>query len=304
MVRNGTLAATALALPRHEGLFAQSLPGLEVASAGSIRAMLDGPLKDAATTDLRLDLHTHSGGADAIARSIVDGILSADIFIPITAEPMRTVMQSGRAQTAYPIARTEMVILYSAKSRFAPAFAAAAEGKRNWWEVLQEPGLNFARSNPNDDPSGRCILFTMMLAAKKYGQPDLLEKVLGAPLNPSQVRPGTSVRTGLENGTIDAAGSYKIATRLSNIPFLTLPADVNLSGPRIHENHPDLSLAFEKKTFYPESLVFYAAALTPSENAQGALRFLNWLRGKQAATLFERNGFGLPDSPAPLNRPA
>ena len=105
-----------------------------------------------------------------------------------------------------------MVILYSPKSKFAPALAAAAEGRRNWWEVLQESSLQFTRSNPNDDPSGRCILLTMMLAAKKYSQPDLLQKVLGAPLKPAQVQPGTNVRAGLENGTIDAACSYKIPT--------------------------------------------------------------------------------------------
>ena len=126
IIRNGLFSAAALAVSRHPGLLGQELPVLQVASAGSFHAMLDGPLKPAVAHDLQLDLHSHSGGADAVARSIVDGSLAADVFIPITAGPMRTVMQAKRAQIAYPIARTEMVILYSAKSRFAARFAAAA----------------------------------------------------------------------------------------------------------------------------------------------------------------------------------
>ena len=92
---------------------------LEVTSAGSFRAMLDGPLKTAAADQLKLDIQSYSGGADAVSRSIVDGSLRADVFIPITAGPMLTIMRAHKAEIAYPIARTEMVILYSPKSHFA-----------------------------------------------------------------------------------------------------------------------------------------------------------------------------------------
>jgi molybdate/tungstate transport system substrate-binding protein len=148
-------------------LLAEQLDVLEVASAGSMRAMLDGPLKVSAAQSLKLDLHSHAQGADAVARSLAEGSLHADVFIPITAGPMRTVMQVGKADVAYPIARTEMVLVYSPKSRFASRFEAAAAGKANWWETLQEPGLRFARGNPAGDPGGRNAFFLMMLAAKK-----------------------------------------------------------------------------------------------------------------------------------------
>lgn len=103
---------------------------------------------------------------------------------------MQMVLRAGRADTAYPIARTEMVVLYSPLSRFAQQFAEAAEGKRNWWEVLQQPGIKFARSNPEDDPSGRAVVFTMMLAAAKYKQPNLVQTLLGPIVNPEQVALG------------------------------------------------------------------------------------------------------------------
>ena len=137
----------------------QQLTALNVASAGSFRAMVQGPFKNAAATDLQLDPRSHAQGADAVAQSIVDGSLRADVFVPITAEPMQTVLRAGKARVSRAIARTELVILYSPKSRFVNQFAAAASGKADLWEVLQQPGLRFARSNPAADPSGHSIIF-------------------------------------------------------------------------------------------------------------------------------------------------
>ncbi len=296
-LKRGALAAAWLALGDAGCMFAQGLQALEIASAGSIRAMLEGPLKTAAAEQLQLDLRSHSGGADAVARTIVNGSLAADVFLPITAGPMQTVLRAGLAEAAYPIARTEMVILYSPKSRFA---AQLADGKRPWWEVLQEPGLRFARSNPEDDPSGRAIVFTMMLAAAKYGQPELVGKLLGLMLNSQQVELGKNVRAGLESGAIDAAGSYRIATLDGKIPYVRLSPEINLSGERIREEHPELLLRVGEKTFYPEPLIFYAAALKGAANAAGAQALVRWLQGPQAKGLLQANGFGMPGDAAPL----
>ena len=279
---------------------AQGTRALEIAAAGSIRGMLDGALKTAAAKALGLDLHTQSQGADTVARAIVAGSLQADVFLPITAGPMLTVLRGGKAHTAYPIAKTEMVILYSPKSRFAASFAAAAAGQRSWWEVLEQPGVRFARSNPLDDPSGRSILFAMMLAAKTLKRPDLVQRILGDPLNPAQVRPGTEIRAGLGDGSVDAIGGYKIGGGAGKLPYIPLPQDVNLTDAQVRANHPDIVLEVNGQTFYPEPLLFYAAAMRGAANPDGAARFLDWVRGPEAAALFTSNGFALPGNTAPL----
>jgi molybdate/tungstate transport system substrate-binding protein len=275
-------------------LLAEELAMLDVASAGSLRSMLDGPLKTAAAQTLKLQVQSHSMGADAVARSIVDGSLKADVFIPITAGPMLTVMHAGGAQVALPVARTEMVITYSPKSRFAPQFEAAAQGKANWWEVLQQPGLRFVRSDPAGDPGGRNIIFTMMLAAKKYRQPNLVEKVLGPTLNPEQILTGDNNQGRLQNGELDAAGSYRTAPQWSGLPYIVLPKDINLSGQNVRAEYPDVNLTVGGKTFYPEPLVFYAAVLRGAPNAKGAAAFVEWLQGNEGQALFRRYAFDPP----------
>ena len=295
-------ACLAYGLPLRAAEFAAELADLEVASAGSFGPFVSGPAKQAAAQTLQLDLHSHAQGADAVAKAIVDASLVADVFIPITAGPMHTVLKAGKAATARAIAQTEMVIVYSPKSRFVAKFEAAAAGKAQWWEVLQEPRLRFTRSNPAGDPGGRNVIFTMMLAAKKYGQADLMEKVLGPVLNPAQILVGGNNRARLQTGEIDASASYKVGPRFDRLPYLELPKDVNLSGLQVHAEHPDVQFTVGDKTFYPEPLVFYAAILKGATHVKGAAAFVDWLCGPVGQALLRQYHFddaaGVADLPA------
>ncbi len=177
-----------------------ALPYLEVAYAGSMGSMTEGPLKSAVRDDLHVDMHGRAQGSNALALLIVGGSIRPDVFIPVTPDPMLTVLQAGKAKSAEPIAHTEMVIAYSPKSRFAPQFDAAAKGKTEWWKVLQQPGLRFGRTDPVADPQGRNIIFTMMLAAEMYHQPDLVKKTLGSTINDRQIFSEPTVLARLQSG--------------------------------------------------------------------------------------------------------
>src|SRR5262245_41494106 len=152
-------------------LLAADVTMLDVAYAGSMGSLMEGPIKRTAAQRLNLEMRGRAQGSSALAQLMVGGNIRPDVFIPITPGPRLVVLRAGKAEKAQPIARTEMVIAYNPKGRFAPKFEAAANGKGNWWEVLQEPGLRFGRTDPVTDPQGRNIIFTTMLAAKLYKQP-------------------------------------------------------------------------------------------------------------------------------------
>ena len=299
LLKRGMAAAIAAGIPAP--LLAEALSALDVASAGSIRPMLEGPLKTAAAQALKLDLRTHAKSADAVAQSIVDGSLRADVFIPVTPGPMLTVLRAGMAETAYPVGTTEMVLVYSPKGRFASQFEAAAKGKAKWWEILQQPGLRFAHGKPAGDPGGRNAIFTMMLAAKKYNQPGLVDKLFGKTFTPPPASPGDNNHDRLESGDLDAATSYKIATDWVHLPCLDLPADSNLSGQNVHAEHPDVTLTLGGKTFYPDPLVYYAAVLKGAANPRGAIAFTQWLQGHEAQAIFRSHKYGSPRSAPTLH---
>jgi molybdate/tungstate transport system substrate-binding protein len=294
LARSATITAGAAlsALPLH--LFATDLAALDVSYAGSMGSLMEGPVKTAAAQTLKLNMHGLGQGSSALAQLIVGGNIHPDVFIPITPGPMLTVLRAGKADVAHPIAHTEMVIAYSPKSKFAPKLLAAAESKAHWWEVLQEPGLRFGRTDPLTDPQGRNIIFTVMLTAKIYKQAGLVEKILGPTINEQQIFTEPTIQARLQSGELDAASAYKIQPAPFHLPYITLPKEINLSGQNVRNEHPDIILSIGSKTWQPEPLIYYAAAIKDASNAKGAAAFVEWLQGAEAEAIFRRFSYDPP----------
>ena len=288
----------AASFPFHSS--AVALPILDVAYAGSMGSMMEGPLKAAVRSDLHLDMHGRAQGSNALARLIVGGTIRPDVFISVTPDPMMTVLRSGKAKSAEPVAHTEMVIAYSPQSRFASQFEAAAKGRAEWWKVLEQPGLRFGRTDPIADPQGRNIIFTMMLAAKMYHQPDLVEETLGPTINSRQIFSEPTVLARLQSGELDASSAYKIQPGPFHLPYVSLARQLDLSSERVRQDNPGLSLTVGGKTYYPEPLIYYAAALSDSPNPKGAAEFVQWLKSSEAQSIFRRYDYDSPDGASAL----
>ncbi len=302
LVRGGwlTLGAAITGLPTN--LLAADLAVLDVAYAGSMGSMMEGPIKSSAAQSLKLDFHGRGTGSSALAQLIVGGSIRPDVFIPVTPGPALTVLRGGKADIAQPVAHTEMVIAYSPKSRFAYRFAAVAKGQNeNWWEILLDPSLRFGRTDPVTDPQGRNIIFTMMLAAKVYKQPDLVEKILGPTINEKQIFTEPTVMARLQSGELDASSAYKIQPGPLNLPYITLPREVNLSGQNVKAEHPEITLSVGGKTYNPEPLIYYAAVLKDAPNPKGAAAFVQWLRADEGQAIFRRYNYDPPGDASALH---
>jgi molybdate/tungstate transport system substrate-binding protein len=288
LVRGGQFTLGVALAGASTNLLGADLAVLDVAYAGSMGSMMEGPLKASVAQSLKLDMHGRAQGSSALAQLIVGGSIRPDVFVPVTPGPMMTILRAGKAEMAQPIAHTEMVIAYSPKSSFAAKLEAAGKGKGNWWEILQEPGIRFGRTDPVGDPQGRNIIFTMMIAAKVYKQPDLAEKILGPTINQKQIFTEPTVQARLQSGELDAASAYKIQPGPFNLPFISLPKEINLSGQNVHAEHPDVTLNVGGKTYNPEPLIYYAAVLKDAPNAKGAAAFAEWLKSDEAQAIFRR----------------
>ncbi len=301
LVRSASLTLGVVLAGLPSSLLAEELAVLDVAYAGSMGSMMEGPLKRSVAQSLKLDMHGRAQGSSALAQLIVGGSIRPDVFLPVTPGPMLTVLRAGKAETAQPVAHTEMVIAYSPKSRFASRLEAAGKGNANWWEILQEPRLRFGRTDPVGDPQGRNIIFTIMLAAKVYKQPDLVEKILGPTINEKQIFTEPTVQARLQSGELDAASAYKIQPGPFNLPYINLPKEINLSGQNVHADHPEVTLSVGGKTYNPEPLIYYAAVLKDAANPKGAAAFVNWLKGDDAQAIFQRFYYDPPGDASALH---
>lgn len=302
VLAQGLGIAAAASFPRFPlHLYTDELSPLDVAYAGSMGSMMEGPVKSSAARTLQIDFHGRAQGSSALAQLIAGGSIRPDVFIPVTPGPALTILRAGKADSAQPIAHTEMVIAYSPKSRFAARFGAAARGKEDLWKILLEPGLRFGRTDPVTDPQGRNIIFTMMLAAKATKQAELVEKILGPAINEKQVFTEPTVMARLQSGELDASSAYKIQPGPLNLPYVALPAEINLSGQNVRAEHPDVTLSLGGKSYAPEPLIYYAAALKDAPNAKGAAAFVEWLKGEEAQAIFRKYNYDPPGDASPLH---
>lgn len=321
LTRSLTIATGAALARLPLPLTAEDLSPLDVAYAGSMGSLMEGPLKSSAAQTLKLELHGRAQGSSALAQLIAGGSIRPDVFISITPGPMLTVLRAAKTEIAVPIASTEMVIAYSPKSKFAEKFALAARiaggeipgpvppGIKQdlrpgpavtWWQLLQQPGLRFGRTDPVTDPQGRNIIFTLMLAEKLFERPGLTAKILGPTINPQQIFTEPTVQARLQSGELDAASAYKIQPGPFNLPYIALQPEINLSGERVHGDHPEISLTVNGKTYQPEPLIFYAAVLKDAPNKNGAAAFVKWLIGDEAQAIFRRFNYDSPGAASGL----
>jgi molybdate/tungstate transport system substrate-binding protein len=268
---------------------AQDMTPLDVAYAGSMGSMMEGPIKAEAATKLHVAMHGRAQGSDALAQLIVGGSIAVDVFVPVTPGPMLTVLHAGKAKAGVPIARTEMVIAYSPKSNFAKAFAS-----QPWYEVLQQPGVRFGRTDPATDPQGRNIIFTMLLAEAYYKQPGLAKKILGDNVNPSQIFSEPTVQARLQSGELDAASAYRTQPGPFNLPFVTLPEEINLGNASMHATYETVSLDLNGKAYRPQPLVYYAATIAGSAHADKAAAFVQWFTSPPAQAILHQYAYDPP----------
>jgi molybdate/tungstate transport system substrate-binding protein len=276
---------------------------LQVAYAGSMGSLMDGGVKPTVAKALNADLQGRAQGSTGLANLIVAGSIRPDVFISVTSGPMRIVLKAGKAKKALPIACTEMVIAYSPRSQYAsPLSKANNPGAQPWWQILETRGLRFGRTDPNTDPQGLNIIFTMQLAETYYQQPGLAHKILGPLINPQQIFQEPQVMSRLQAGQLDASSAYKTQPAALGLPFIELPKEINLGDASSENEYRKATVNLNGKTLHPSPLVFYAAVLKDAPQPELANRFLAWLQGPEAKAIFSRFHYDGAESNQVLTR--
>jgi len=300
----GSVASCVLALALWCALGAPSAYAadkvLTVAYAGSMGRVMNHLIGPAFAKQYGIEFRGVAQGSFALAHLLTSRQMRADVFVGVTPGPMRVVLDAGLAREAIPIASTEMVIAYSPRSRYAADFHSAAQGKADWYRVLERPGIRFGRTDPVTDPQGRNIVFTVMLAAHYYDRAGLMEKILGAYQNPAQIFAEPVLLARLEAGQLDATSSYRANAQSHRVPYVRLPDEINLSKASFAESwytKAEFSVVApngSQQAFRPEPLVFYAAALADSSNPGLARKFVEYLAGDAGRRMLRENGYDPP----------
>nr|WP_019939013.1 extracellular solute-binding protein [Bordetella sp. FB-8] len=245
-------------------VFAAGNGTVSVLYAGSLVNLMEHSVGPAFKKATGLDFQGYAAGSNKIANEIKGKLRRGDVFISASPKVNDALMgdANGSHVTWYVrFAKSPLLIGYNPRSKFAKDFKT-----KRWDKVLQEPGIRIGRTDPKLDPKGAFTVQMVTRAAELYHEPDLVQKILGAPENPAQVLPEETLVGRLQSGQLDAGFFYSTETSELKIPAVAPEAALHAQA--------DYTLTI----------------LADAPNADGAARFVDFLLSRQGAALLKAHG--------------
>ena len=270
---------------------------------------------ESAHPDVRVETESH--GSIQVIRQVTDLGRSFDVLTSADAGLVALMMEGEKKPTAdwYAIfATNRMVLAYSPHSRYASLFRSG-----DWIKALTTPGVQFGLADPRFDATGYRALMVLQLAQHYYHDdhlfadvtvgrlsppvtvsnragvdlidvPELLDGVSGSGL----VLRGASIELMalLESGDLDCAFEYESVVRQHHLPFVQLPAQIDLSSQRFAANYARVavSIAFQRfatvKPVFAGAPIDYAVTIPrTAHDPADAARFIAFLLGPRGRAI-------------------
>ena len=224
------VASVALAIvascggPRPEGQGAGAR-NIVVYTAASVAIPLRAALDTFAAHE-QVTVQQENGGSLDIARKLTELHQIPDVVVLADYDVFPKLLMPEQTTWYADFARNRMVLAFTDKSKFASEVDSA-----NWPKILERPGVQLGRANPDLDPNGYRTLLTLQLAERYYEQPGLYDRLMK--LSPARnVRPKEADLVGLlQAGEFDYIWSYESLAQATGLRYITLPAAIDLGTP-------------------------------------------------------------------------
>jgi molybdate/tungstate transport system substrate-binding protein len=251
---------------------------LSVIDAGSLIVPFEKAAEAYARAHPRLHVTTESHGSIQVIRQVsdlgrrFDVLASADAaLIPVLMEDPLGSDATATADWYAVFATNRMVLAYSPTSQYAPLFRSG-----DWVKAVTTSGVRFGLADPRFDAAGYRALMVLQLAENLYDNDHLFEDLTVGRLSPPVTvsrRAGVDVidvpelldavsGSGLllrgasielvallESGDLDCAFEYESVVRQHELPFVRLPAQIDLSSPRYAASYERVAVAIAFQRF-------------------------------------------------------
>ena len=96
----------------------------------------------------------------------------------------------------------------------------------------------------------------------------------------------------LETGSLDAVIAYKHEAISRDLPYITLPKEINLGDPTYSDlyKRANYTLQSDQKTIYGEPVEFAITIPKTVKNMDGAISFVDFVISKNGSQLLESQG--------------
>jgi molybdate/tungstate transport system substrate-binding protein len=268
-----------------------------VFNAGSLAIPIRAALDSFAARE-HVTIAQENAGSLETARKLTELGHIPDVIALADYEVFPEYLMPAQVEWYLDFARNRMVLAYTPKSRYAEEVAPD-----NWWQIVQRPGVQVGRADPNLDPNGYRTLLTMQLAEAYYGVPALYDSLLAhAPKN--NVRPKEADLVGLlQAGEMDYIWSYESLASAAGLKFVQLPAAIDLSSPADSTRYAKAQVRVRGKTpgdsvtFRGQPIVYALSIPKKAVHPALAERFVAFLMSSDGKRVLRATGLDVLDEP-------
>jgi len=264
---------------------------IRIIHAGSLALVVKQAAEAYEKENPGVEILTEAWGSKDGARQITELKKPCDVYISADDRIIESFLMPEYASWSIPFAGNEMVIAYTAKSKYADQL-----NTENWFEILAQKVVLTARSSPDADPCGVRAVLLMLLADDYYNNSEISKTLLAKDQNFIRPKEADLIAM-LEKNTVDYLYIYKSIAVQHGFRFLDLPDEINLSNPSMNELYSAVSFTTVGKT--PDSkieevgapIVYGITIPSVAENHEGAMDFIRFfLTPEKGGGILEENG--------------
>jgi len=266
---------------------------LVVYAAGSLarplRAALDSFAAQSGAAVAASSYNLETAGSLETARKLTELGKTPDVIALADAEVFPQLLMPEHVHWYVIFAGNRMVLAKSPKARFAGEVSGD-----NWWQIVQRPGVEVGRADPDVDPAGYRTLLVFQLTEKALGQPGLAAALERA--SPRRnMRPKSAELTALlQTGELDYAWEYESVARAANVDFVRLAPRLDLGSSEDSAFYAtarvDVRGASARDTLHVSGMPIRYALAIPRAAARPAAaeRFVAYLLGESGRRVLGR----------------
>ncbi len=268
-----------------------------IAYAGSLQLVNDEFVAPLFTRATGIHYRGQGGGAFGVAHMIAAGELTPNVFESIGTAPVKLLMPKF-TRFAVGFASSPLVVAYSPTSPFAPEFRAIAAGKkplRDLFLLMERRNFHLGRTNPNTDPQGQAFILMLQLANVYEHLPKgTAARILGGLANPRQIFAEEAILSRLQAGQLDAASAFLSEAVQRRLPYIALPAQINLGDPAFARAYRTQSLRLSNgQTVRGAPLEIYATTVGGTPDSAAGRSYLSFLLSPAGRKIFQKEGYTL-----------
>ncbi len=241
-----------------------------------------------------------AGPSDGLSAEIAAKTIFPNVFITVGG---KSIADLGAKFTKWYVqcASTSIVLAYNPASKYASQFQAIASGKKplaDLFTLMEQPGFQLGRTDPNTDPQGRAFIYMLELAQMKYHLPkDTVTKILGGPLaspKSTQIFEEAALDSRLQAGQVDAASAYLSQAKQLHLHYITLPAGINLGDASFADQYAKASITIttssgpDTKTGSP--LTLDITTISGAKDAAAGNAFVAYVLSPAGRALYAKQG--------------